>query len=116
MAVEVQEFSAIAATGSLDVATGTSNTSTTAGSGAVTPTAANDLVVGFVAGHGNGEAITVTAPGYTPQPQQSTTGTGIASVITGFQVLTSASSQTMMGSFAQAMYWSSGIATFKPAN
>ena len=116
MAVEVQEFSGIATTGSLDVATGTSSTSTTAGSGAVTPTAANDLVVGFVAGHGNGEAITVTAPGYTPQPQQSTTGTGIASVITGFQVLTSASSQTMMGSFTQAMYWSSGIATFKPAN
>lgn len=116
MAIEIQEFSGIATTGSLDVATGTSNTSTTAGSGAVTPTAANDLVVGFVAGQGNGEAITVTAPGYTPQPQQSTTGTGIASVITGFQVLTSASSQTMMGSFTQAMYWSSGIATFKPAN
>jgi len=116
MAVEVQEFSGIATTGSLDVATGASNTGTTAASGSVTPTAANDLVVGFVAGHGNGEAISVTAPGYTTQPQQSTTGTGITSVITGFQVLTSASSQTMTGSFAQAMYWSSGIATFKAAN
>ena len=116
MALEVQEFSGIATTGSLDVATGTSNTSTTASSGSVTPTAANDLAVGFVAGHNNGEAITVTAPGYTVQPQQSTTGTGITTVITGLQVLTSASSQTMTGGFAQAMYWSSGIATFKAAN
>ena len=116
LAVEVQEFSGIATTASLDVATGASNTSTTAASGSLTPTAANDLVVGFVAGHANGEAITVTAPGYTTQPQQSTTGTGIASVITGFQVLTSASSQNMTGSFAQAMYWSSGVATFKAAN
>ena len=116
MAVGVQEFSGIATTGSLDVATGTSNTSTTASSGSVTPTAANDLVVGFVAGHGNAEAVTVTAPGYTVQTQQSTTGTGITSVITGFRVLTSASAQTMTGSFAQAMYWSSGIATFKAAN
>jgi len=116
MAVEVQEFSGIATTGSLDVATGASNTGTTASSGSVTPAAANDLVVGFVAGHGNGEAITVTAPGYTVQTQQTTTGTGITSVITGIQVLTSASSQTMTGSFAQAIYWSSGVATFKAAN
>ena len=116
MAVEVQEFSGIATTGSLDVATGASNTSTTAASGSVTPTAANDLVVGFVAGHGNGEAITVTAPGYSVQTQQATTGTGITSVITGIQVLTSASPQTMTGSFAQAMYWSSEVATFRAAN
>lgn len=112
MALEVQEFSGIATTGSLDIAAGSSNTSTTAASGSVTPTASNDLVVGFVAGHSNAEAIT-GAPGYTAQTQQSTTGTGITSVITGFQVMTSANAQAMTGTFASAMYWAAGVATFK---
>lgn len=112
MALEVQEFSGIATTGSLDIAAGSSNTSTTAASGSVTPTASNDLVVGFVAGHSNAEAI-IIAPGYTAQTRQSTTGTGITSVITGFQVMTSACAQAMTGTFASAMYWAAGVATFK---
>ena len=83
---EVQEFAGVAASGPLDVATGTSNTSTAANSGTATSTVANELAVGFVAGHNNAEAITVTSPGYTTQAQQTTTGS-IATVITGYQVL-----------------------------
>jgi hypothetical protein len=114
MAVEVLEFSGVATTAPLDVSTGASNTGTAASSGSVNPTATNDLVVGFVAGHANGQAISVTAPGYTTQPQQ-TTGASVASVITGYQVLTAASAPTFTGSFATSMYWAAGIATFRAA-
>jgi len=110
---EVQEFSGVATTSPLDVSTGVANTGTAANSGSVTTTAANDLVVGFVAGHNNAQAITVTSPGYTNQPQQTTTGTNIATVITGVQVLASPGAQAFSGSFGSSMYWSSGIATFK---
>ncbi len=110
---EVQEFAGVAATGPLDVATGTSNTSTAANSGTVTSTVANELAVGFVAGHNNAEAITVTSPGYTTQAQQTTTGS-IATVITGYQVLGAPGAQSFAGSFGTAMYWAAGIAVFKP--
>jgi hypothetical protein len=110
---EVQEFSGVATTNPLDVSTGTANTGTAANSGSVTSTAANDLVVGFVAGHNNAQAITVTSPGYATQAQQVTTGTNIATVITGDQVLASPGPQSFSGSFGSAMYWSSGIAMFR---
>jgi len=113
-AMAVQEFSGVATTSPLDVSTGTSNTSTAASSGSVTPTASTDLVVGFVAGHTNAEAISVGA-GYTAQAQQTSTAAGStpASVVTGYKVLTTASAQAFTGSFGTAMYWAAGIAGFK---
>ena len=74
-------------TSPLATSAGTSNTGTAANSGSVTSTVANELVVGFVAGHNNAQAITVTSSGYATQPQQVTTGTNIATVITGVRVL-----------------------------
>jgi hypothetical protein len=113
-AVEVQEFAGIATTSPLDVSAGTSNTSTAAGSGSITSTAANELVVGFAAGHANAEAMTVSPAGFTTQPQQ-TTGASVASVVTGYQVLTSPSAQAFSATFPTAMYWACGIAAFRPA-
>ena len=113
-AMAVQEFSGVATTSPLDVSTGTSNTSTAASSGSVTPTASTDLVVGFVGGHSNAEAISVGA-GYTAQAQQTSTAAGStpASVVTGYKVLTTASAQAFTGSFTTAMYWAAGIVSFK---
>ena len=110
---EVLEFAGVAAASPLGVATGTSNTGTAASSGSVTSTVANELVVGFVAGHNNAEAISVTSPGYTSQAEQTSTGS-IATVITGYQVLASPGAQSFTGSFGTAMYWAAGIAVFKP--
>ena len=110
---EVQEFAGVAATGPLDVSTGASNTGTAANSGTVTSTAANELAVGFVAGHGNAEPITVTSPGYTTQAQQTSTGS-VTTVITGYQVLGAPGAQSFAGSFGTAMYWAAGVAVFKP--
>ena len=109
---EVQEFAGMAAA-PLDVATGTSNTSTAPSSGSVTSTATGELAVGFIAGHGNAQAISVTSPGYTTQAQQTTTGT-IATVETGYKVLGAPGAQSFTGSFGTAMYWAAGIAVFKP--
>jgi hypothetical protein len=113
-AVEVQEFAGVATTSPLDVSAGTSNTSTSASSGTVTPAAANELMVGFVAGHGNAEAMTVNAAGFTTQPQQ-TTGASVASVVTGAKVLSAPSAQSFSATFPTAMYWASVIAAFKAA-
>ncbi len=110
---EVQEFAGVSAT-PLDVATGTSNTGTAASSGSVSSTATGELAVGFIAGHGNAEAISVTSPGYTSQAEQTTTGS-IATVKTGYQVLGAPGSQSFAGSFGTAMYWAAGVAVFKPA-
>ena len=114
MSFVVQEFSGVAAASPLDTFAGTSNTGTAAASGSASSSVANELAVGFVAGHGNAEAITVTAPGYTAQLQQTTTGS-IASVVAGYQVLASPGSTAFGGSFPTAMYWASGVALFKPA-
>ncbi len=113
---EAQEFSGVATTNPLDVSAGTSNTGTAANSGSITTTAANELVVGFVAGHNNAQAIAVTSPGYAIQPQQTTTGTNIATVVTGVRVLATPGAQSFAGSFGSAMYWASDIATFKPGS
>jgi hypothetical protein len=111
MALGVQEFSGVATSSPLDVAAMASNTSTSASSGAATPTQTNELAVGFVGGHGNAEAIALT-PGYTSQPQTNTGTT--TSVVTGYQVLASTSTQSFGGAFKTAMYWAAGIAIFKP--
>jgi len=113
MSLVVQEFSGVAATSPLDTAAGTSALGTAAASGMTASSTANDLAVGFVAGHGNGEAISVTAPGYVAQPQQTTTGT-ITTVLAGYQVLGPPASTAFAGSFPTAMYWASGVTLFKP--
>ena len=113
-AIAVQEFAGVGTTSPLDVSAGTSNTSTAASSGSVTPTASTDLVVGFVAGHKTAQSISVGA-GYTAQAQQTsnTNGSASVSVATGYKVLTSASAQAFTGSFTSSMYWAAGIAAFK---
>jgi len=111
---EVQEFAGVAAASPLDVDTGTSNTGTAASSGSVSSTVANELVVGFVAGHNNAEAISVTSPGYTTEAEQTSSTGSVATVIAGYQVLASPGPQTFAGSFGTAMYWASGVAVFKP--
>ena len=73
------------------------------------------MAVGFIAGHGNGEPISVTSPGYTSQAQQTTTGT-IATVITGYQRAQWGWSPDLRWGFGTAMYWAAGIAVFRPAS
>jgi hypothetical protein len=71
------------------------------------------LIFPPVGPHNNAQAISVTSPGYASQPQQTTTGTNIATVVTGVQVLATPGAQSFAGSFGSAMYWASGIATFR---
>ena len=111
---EVEEFSGVATSSALDVSTGTSATSVSPNSGSVSSTVPDELAVGFIAGHGNAEPITVTSSGYTDQPQQTTTGT-IATVVTGYQVVGTPGSQSFAGSIGSAAYWAAGVAIFKPA-
>ena len=115
VALEVQEFSGVATTSPLDTSAGGSNAGTSAGSGSATPAVANELAVGLIAGHGNSQAITPTASGFTTQPQQTTTGT-VVTVIAGHKVLSTTAGQIFTGTFGTAMYWASGIALFKPGN
>src|SRR4051794_3568798 len=105
----VQEFSGVAG---LDTSTGTSGTSTSASSGPPTA-AAGKLVVGFVAGHGNSQQMSPT-PGYSTQPQVSTTGS-VASLITGYQI-SSGSPPSFGATFGTAMYWAAGVAVFRAAS
>ncbi|MDT4934298.1 MAG: acid phosphatase type 7 [Pseudonocardiales bacterium] len=112
IAIEVLEFSGIAASNPLDTSVGTSNTGTAPDSGKLTPAASTELVVGFIAGHGNAQALSVTTPGYTVQAQATTTGTA-ATVRTAYQVLSSASPIGIAGSFATSMYWAAGVAAFR---
>lgn len=114
VAFEVHEFSGIAATNPLDVSAGGSNTSTAANSGTLTPSAAGELLVGFAAGHANAQPMTPTPAVYTVQKQQTTTGS-IASVVTGYQVLTPSSTVSFGAGFGTAMYWAAGLAAFKAA-
>ncbi|HKC28509.1 MAG TPA: hypothetical protein VKB75_10910, partial [Jatrophihabitans sp.] len=113
VALRVQEFNGIVASSPLDAAGGTSATSTSANSGALTPAAANELAVGFIAGHAKAQTITVTSPGYAVDPQQSTATPNPVSVVTGSQVVTSTAAQSFAGTFPTAMYWAAGIALFK---
>jgi hypothetical protein len=116
VALEVQEFSGVATTSPLDASTGAANIGSSASSGSVTPTVIGDLVVGFIGGHAKTEVISVTAPGYIAQAQQTSIQPGgyvVASVVTGYQVLTSASPSNFTGTFSSSMYWAGGIACFK---
>ena len=112
VAMEVHEFAGIAALNPLDVSTGASNTSTSANSGTLTPAASGELLVGFVGGHASTQAMTVTPAGYTVQPQLISTGSK-TTVITGYQVLASASSVSFGAGFTASMYWAAGVAAFR---
>jgi hypothetical protein len=111
---EIFEFSGVATSGPLDASAGASNTGTSASSGSATPSSANELAVGFVAGHGNSEAMILNAAGYTTEPQQTSTGTNTASVVSGFKVLPTTGSTAFSATFGSAMYWAAGVAIFKP--
>ncbi len=113
IAMSVQDFTGIAAANALDVSAGTSSTGTSAASGAVTPTADNELAVGFIAGHGNRQLVTVTAPGYAAQPQETSSASTIASVVAGYKLLSLATAQNFTGTFGAGMYWAAGIAVFR---
>ena len=115
VALSVQEFSGVAATSPLDAATGRWASSSSPSSGTVTPTVPGDLAVGFIAGHASKQAITVTSPGFTTQPQRTSAASQVASVVTGYRALSTVDAQTFTGSLSTAMYWASGIAMFKPA-
>ena len=114
LSLDVQEFSGVALTAPLDTSVLASNTGTVAASGSLTPSAANELAVGFAAGHANAETITATTPGFTEHPQQ-TSSSPFATVSAGYEVLGSPSALSVTASFATAMYWAAGLALFKPA-
>ncbi len=105
LATEVQEFSGVRA------GAPTSSAVTSGDSAAATAAATGGgLEVGFVAGHGNAEAITPTA-GFTGQSQvQSSGSSSIASLITAYQ--TPGTATAFGGTFGSAMYWAAGVATF----
>lgn len=111
--LSIQEFSGVAGTNPLDVAAGTSKLSTSPASGPLTPAGAG-LVVGFAAGHGSSQPITVTAPGYTLLGQQTSLASQITSVVAGYRVLSAASGQNFTGRLGTSMYWAAGIAAFRP--
>jgi len=112
MALTVQEFSGVATVNALDVSIGASGTGTTANSGSITSTGANDLLVGFIAGHGSAQTIAVTSLGYLLQPQATSTGS-IATLVSGYQVQGAPGPMVMSGTFTTAMYWAAGVAAFR---
>jgi hypothetical protein len=111
VAFQLQEYSGVAVTSPLDASTGTSNTSTLPDSGAVT-VPAGDLVVGFIAGHGNAETVNLSSS-YPPTQAQTTTSGSVASIVTGSLVQGAPGSANVTGSFGTAMYWAAGVVAFK---
>jgi hypothetical protein len=109
----MQEYSGISTTSPLATSAGASNTGTIASSGSTASTAPNSLVVGFAAGHGNTQGITVTSPGFTVLPQQTSIGTA-TSVVAGYAVVPTPGPQSFTATFGTAMYWAAGIAVFSP--
>jgi hypothetical protein len=112
MVFQAQEYSGVVTTNPLDTSVGASNTGTTPASGNLTPGAPHDLLVGFLAGHGNAQQMTVTTAGFTVSPQQTTTGTAVT-VRTAYQALSSTSPIGISGTFTTAMYWAAGVAAFR---
>jgi hypothetical protein len=114
VAARVLEFSGVATSNPLDLNTGTSNTSTSASSGSVT-SGAGELAVGFVAGHGSTQSITVTAAGFTALGQLTSTASTPTSVVAGFALPAAAIPVSFTGTVASSYYWAAGIALFRPA-
>ena len=105
IATEVQEFSGVKA-GAPVASSATSGDSAAASTAAT----AGGLEVGFVAGHGNAEAITPSS-GFVSQSQvQSSGSSNIASLITAYE--TPGTATSFGGTFGSAMYWAAGVATF----
>jgi hypothetical protein len=111
---ELLDFTGVAATSPLDSSAGASNTGLSAASGSATSSVSNELAVGFVAGHGNPQAITPSVTGYTAEPEQTSTGTGTGSVVAAFQVLSTQGATAFSATFSGSMYWAAGVALFKP--
>jgi len=59
----------------------------------------------------------VTAAGFTSLGQQTSSNSGStpASIVSGYQVLSSAGAQSFSGSYTSAVYWAAGIVLFKSA-
>ncbi len=112
-ALSLQEYSGVATSSPLDGSNGSAGDSSSASSGSVTPTASNDLAVGYIAGHGSSEAISITSPGFTSLAQQNTTSPDLVTVKSGYRDLTSTAAQSLTGSYSASQYWSAGIALFK---
>jgi len=112
VALEVQEFSGVAATAPLDRSSVTSGSGTAAATGSIVPAATGELAVGFVAGHGSSQIVTPTA-GYTTESQIAA-GTS-ASLVSGYQILGTPNTETFGGTFSTSMYWAAGLAFFAPA-
>jgi hypothetical protein len=117
VAFGVQEFAGVLATSPLDGSSGASNLGKAPDSGPVAPSQSGDLVVGFLAGHASAQTMTVTAPGFATQPQQTSRsgGSTIAGVVVASRVASLNATQDLTGSFGTAMYWAAGVAVFKPA-
>ena len=116
VALQLEEFSGVASSNPLDGTNGGTGKSTSATSGTATPSASGDLAVGFIAGHATAQTISVTSPGYTALPMQSTTSPSTVTVVSGYQDLSTTGSQSFTGSFGASMTWASGIALFKPGS
>jgi hypothetical protein len=115
IALDVEEYQGVAATGPLDGSHGAAGSGTTAASGGATGTQVGDLAVGFVAGHGNAQAITVTSGGLTAQPQRTSRAGSTASVVAAAGVASGTGTPGITASWAKSMYWAAGVALFKPA-
>jgi hypothetical protein len=117
VAFTVQEFAGVATSAPLVTSIGASSSGATPASGSIATTLANELVVGFVGGHANKQAITVTSPGYATQPQQTTSGSAsvLASEVTGYRVVSTPGTASVTGSLGTAVYWAAGVAAFRSA-
>ena len=116
VATTLMEFSGVSTSSPLDTSSGTSGTGSSAASGSVTPTASNELVVGFTAGHGSTQTMLVNAAGFTPLPQRTSGASTVASVVPAYRLTTVGMPVSMTATFGSAMYWAAGIVVFRPAS
>lgn len=115
-AVQVQEFAGVATSSALDASAGFPSTGTAADSGTLTPSAGNELLVGFAAGHANTQAMTPTVAGFTSLPMTlSGTSSSAATLVSGYEVLATPAATSYGATFPKAMYWAAGIAAFRAA-
>jgi len=111
-ATSVLEFSGVATSSPMDRAVGAAGTSTAANSGSITP-ATGELLVGFAAGHGSTQAMTLTTAGFTALPQRTSAAGTPVSVRAGYRVGAGATPVATTATFGNSMYWAAGIAAFR---
>lgn len=111
-AMSVLEFSGVAG---LDVSAGTSNTGTSASSGATAALAGSgELSVGFAAIHSSNAAISNTASGYTATTQRNSAVTSaLAGVRAAYKLNAGPATETYTAT-TPSVYWAAGVATFTP--